>query len=66
MGETTSIRFTDGLLGRTVLFGVLPTAAVLAGVILVGGISRYDSLKRGAEDRLRSVATEASLDLDRT
>ena len=64
MGETTSIRFADGLLGRTVLLGILPTAAVLAGVILVGGISRYDSLKRGAEKQLQNLASETALEFD--
>lgn len=64
MRETSSIRFTDGLLGRTVLFGILPTAAVLAGVILVGGISRYESLRAGAEAQLRNLASETALEFD--
>ena len=64
MRETTSIRFTDGLLGRTVLLGILPTAAVLAGVIVVGGVSRYTSLRQGAEAQLRNLASETALEFD--
>ncbi|MGA0871997.1 MAG: hypothetical protein ACO3SJ_03900, partial [Phycisphaerales bacterium] len=65
MRETSSIRFTDGLLGRTVLLGILPTAAVLAGVIVVGAYNRYESLREGAEESLESLAIQTSLNVDR-
>jgi methyl-accepting chemotaxis protein len=65
MSESAPIRFSDGLLGRTVLLGILPTAAVLAGVIVVGAYNRYQSLREGAEASLKSLAIQTSLNVDR-
>ena len=65
MGETTSIRFTDGLLGRTVVLGVVPVALVVAGVITSGAFNRYDSMIEQEEASLRNFVATTALELNR-
>ncbi len=65
MSTSVQPRFRDGLLGRTVIFGIVPTALVLAGAIVVGAFNRYESLIEQAESTLLQHATETALLLDR-
>jgi methyl-accepting chemotaxis protein WspA len=63
-GDDGRVRWRDGLLGRTVLLGILPMTALLAALIAYGTASRYGSLRSAAEDALRSAASEIAYEVD--
>ena len=62
---TAAPRAWEGLVGRTILLGIVPMAVLLGAMIAIAGVDRYSSLERNATRELGRLATAAALDLDR-
>lgn len=66
MPRQKRIKFRRSLRGKLLLFGVLPTIAVLTGVIIHTGQGMYGIARSDNELLLRSLATEVALEVERS
>ena len=56
--------FHRSLLGRSMLFGVLPAALVVAGIVVLNGVRAWDSLRESVERDLRNATELAAKEID--
>ena len=56
--------FHRSLLGRSMLFGVLPAALVVAGVVVLNGVRAWNNLSASVERDLRNATELAAKEID--
>ncbi|MGI9592118.1 MAG: response regulator [Myxococcota bacterium] len=62
---TPPIRFVKSLSGRMLLLGVLPTAVVLAGIIVWLALAMYSALRSENEHGMRILADRVAAEIER-
>ncbi len=59
------IRFHRSLSGRMLIFGVLPTAAILLGLIVYVAVTMYGALRAQNEEAMRTLADRVAGEIER-
>jgi signal transduction histidine kinase/DNA-binding response OmpR family regulator len=64
-GSSLPIRFHQSLSGRMLIFGVLPTAAILLGLIVYVSATMYAALRTQNEEAMRNLAERVAGEIER-
>jgi methyl-accepting chemotaxis protein len=61
-----TLKITQSLGVKTLLFAILPTVIILSGIIVYSALSMFTEVRKGAEDLLQNLAKQVATEIERS